>query len=293
MRRCTASEPDDLEWRDWRNKCRVARDELERAVAMWEAGLGPRPTVDAELYGKQRLKIVEMFHRKCAYCETPIAVALHAGHLDHFRPKGSVRNRRGKKVRLKWGSSPLERPHPGYYWHAYDWTNLLPACAACNTRGRGFADTAQGKWDYFILTDETHYATTERDEQNERPLILNPWCADGDDPMKHLVFDPDTGIVGGVDEEGKVTVELLGLNRDGLLQHRKAAALEVKRTLKRYYDARNDKLLGELPEERTAGEAVMATIDATFDSYESGEAEYSAMKLTVLRVWRAKLEESA
>src|SRR4051812_1734670 len=52
---------------------------------------------------------------KCAYCESPLGMEV-AGGSDHFRPIRSV----------------AEHPdHPGYYWLAYDWDNLLPACGMC------------------------------------------------------------------------------------------------------------------------------------------------------------------
>ncbi len=57
---------------------------------------------------------------KCCFCESKIQHVM-SGEVEHFRPKGGVRQRR---------SDPLDRP--GYYWLAYDWSNLLLSCQSCN-----------------------------------------------------------------------------------------------------------------------------------------------------------------
>lgn len=55
---------------------------------------------------------------KCAYCETKI-FASGAREVEHYRPKGRIRGIAG---------------HPGYWWLAHDWDNLLPTCRDCNKR---------------------------------------------------------------------------------------------------------------------------------------------------------------
>ncbi len=52
-------------------------------------------------------------HSKCAFCESAF---LHVafGAVEHFRPKSGVKQR---------ASDPLSRP--GYFWLAYEWSNLL------------------------------------------------------------------------------------------------------------------------------------------------------------------------
>jgi hypothetical protein len=62
----------------------------------------------------------KLFKRKCAYCETKYE-ATAARDVEHFRPKGAV------------AKAPQ---HPGYWWLAAEWTNLLPSCPACNQRRR-------------------------------------------------------------------------------------------------------------------------------------------------------------
>src|SRR5437667_436063 len=73
-----------------------------------------------------------------------------------------------------------------------------------------------GKWDKFPIAGI--YATAAGDDlAREEPWILNPY---EDDPNDHLAYDLNTGLVGGKTERGQETVEILGLNRDGLIEAR-------------------------------------------------------------------------
>ena len=65
-----------------------------------------------------RHALESLFHGKCAYCESRYDVS---GPVDveHFRPKGEVED---------------VPDHPGYWWLAAEWTNLLPSCLDCNRR---------------------------------------------------------------------------------------------------------------------------------------------------------------
>ncbi|MEF9674035.1 hypothetical protein QNM99_25505 [Pseudomonas sp. PCH446] len=39
--------------------------------------------------------------------------------VEHYRPKGAVSE---------------DASHPGYWWVAMDWDNLLPSCIDCNRK---------------------------------------------------------------------------------------------------------------------------------------------------------------
>jgi hypothetical protein len=113
---------------------------------------------------------------------------------------------------------------------AYDYLNLLPSCSACNRRAGDIASgRLTGKGEIFPTLDGK-WAAHPDEVATEQPALLNPWL-ESDDPRMHLLFDPDTGRVIGTTERGKITVELLGLNRDGLPEARLAACLDVRRTL--------------------------------------------------------------
>nr|WP_147299326.1 hypothetical protein [Cupriavidus taiwanensis] len=52
----------------------------------------------------------------CAYCESKIG-GVGAREVEHYRPKGGIKGLTN---------------HPGYWWLAHDWENLLPTCRDCN-----------------------------------------------------------------------------------------------------------------------------------------------------------------
>lgn len=130
-------------------------------------------------------------HNKCCYCERKTS-----GRIDHFRPKGAVRQSKGSG-----------RLRPGYYWLAYRWDNLVLACEDCNLK----------KSDCFPLEDPGRRARSHLDSlDREAPSLLNPYVEAN--PREHLAFEgsacrPET-------ERGRVTVALLGLNRPGLQAER-------------------------------------------------------------------------
>ncbi len=157
------------------------------------------PSVHAALF--------ELFHGKCAYCESRIS---HVGSTEiaHFRPKGGVTESPG---------------HPGYWWLAAAWENLHLGCADCN-RPRWIEGTKGGRGQRFPLFDESERAFSAGQESRERPLLLDP-CAD--QPGQHLVFDDD-GLVASETERGQTTILVLNLNRPGLVDARRHAAREVR-----------------------------------------------------------------
>lgn len=157
----------------------------------------------------------ELFHGKCAYCESRIG---HTQPMDieMFRPKGAV----------------VEAPeHPGYWWLANDWDNLLPACIDCNRQRVHGTKHRQmsGKGNRFPLVDETTRVYEPGDPLDaEEPLLLDP-CVDH--PDDHLAFDWD-GTVSGRTERGQTTITVLGLNRPGLVDARSATAAVARRNIR-------------------------------------------------------------
>ena len=113
----------------------------------------------------------KLFHNKCAYCEGQ-STSQGPWDVEHYRPKG----------RVKENSN-----HPGYYWLAYTWDNLLPSCTFCNQRRIDQATwddpvtgPAAGKLDQYPLLDEQDRAMDpDADLDKEKPLLLNP-CVDQD-----------------------------------------------------------------------------------------------------------------
>ena len=141
---------------------------------------------------------------KCCYCENKYRTPAYL-HVEHFRPKGAVRQDQ---------SSGDE--YPGYYWLAYQWSNLLLACFDCNTSSKGTT---------FPLRDPAQRARSHHDNiGNEQPLYINP--AD-EDPRKHIRFKRDTPFA--LTDVGRRTIDGLDLRRSALAEERLElfAAIEV------------------------------------------------------------------
>ncbi|MGO9960370.1 MAG: HNH endonuclease, partial [Solirubrobacteraceae bacterium] len=92
---------------------------------------GREPNFNENHWKKLKMHLFELFDGKCAYCEAkPGHVTV--GHVEHYRPKGNVKD---------------DENHGGYYWLAFEASNLLPACPACNS--------AHGKGDRFPVVAGT------------------------------------------------------------------------------------------------------------------------------------------
>ena len=102
---------------------------LTKAQAATTLALAERGAhvVNDNIYGALSVRRVleKLFEQKCAYCETKIGVNAD-WDVEHYRPKGRVTE---------------NTAHPGYYWLAYDWDNLLPSCAFCNQGRRDRASS--------------------------------------------------------------------------------------------------------------------------------------------------------
>ena len=140
-------------------------------------------------------------HRKCAYCETPLT---EAGMLvDRFRPASGALDLTGE----------LSADH--YWWLALAWENLYPSCAECRSfKGARFP----------VREARAEPPATGDALAAERPLLLEPRR---DDPEQHLVFAED-GTAASTTDEGRATIEILGLNRAQLLTDRAAAIVAVR-----------------------------------------------------------------
>ncbi len=208
------NEPNTKKWRRWRQRCRDKQQEHNEAV---EAGKVSKVT---NLYKGQKEQVYAKpngpFRGKCAYCEQGITKPLsQPGNVEHFRPKGKVTEEDGKTP-LMVSDNGGSRRHPGYYWLAYDWKNLLLACGGCNTRQKDpNSGEMVGKGMVFPVSD--FRAVQPGDESREVPLLINPvW----DNPQEHLAMD-STGVLIKKSEKGRMTERIFGLNIRGLPEARK------------------------------------------------------------------------
>lgn len=173
-----------------------------------------------KLYGDQRVRtaLLKLFNHKCAYCEHSIEDC----DVEHFRPKGNV----------------AEKPtHGGYWWLAYEWSNLYPSCPSCNQRLKERANfpehklgPTKGKADSFPLLDEsTRAATPQCSLEREQRALLDP-CAD--EPEQHLVFTSLGEIFSRQGSlQGSTSIQTYALDRLRLNKARRKAVQQLKTQL--------------------------------------------------------------
>jgi uncharacterized protein (TIGR02646 family) len=221
-------------------------------------------TFDSGIYGHEEVKIAlrQAQHDKCAFCESKVT-HISYGDIEHFRPKAAVRQRPG---------GPLVRP--GYYWLAYEWTNLFVCCQLCNQRF---------KENLFPLRRPGRRARSHNDDtDDEEPLFLNP---EEEDPSRILRFRDEHLEPVRVSRRGRTTIDALGLNRPELLKARQTKLAVVKilmRTQRRLAAAiRQDEAAGRglSLEDRT----LLAEVAAHLAAMSRDSAEYAAMVRAALK----------
>ena len=213
----------------------------ERAAAENYYNANPgAPAYDFARYREEDVckALTAMFKGKCAYCESPY-VAVDALDVEHFRPKGGVEESPG---------------HPGYWWLAAEWTNLLPSCPPCNQRRRQVQyqpgmtledierqlqskpSTTSGKKNAFPVLNDNWVTMVDGDLGVEDPLLINP-CERQPDDFLEWVFDRDPQrpvweaalvvpflrprlVAGSDSRHGQHSIAIYGLNRVGVVRER-------------------------------------------------------------------------
>jgi hypothetical protein len=220
----------------------------------------------------------KMSREKCAYCEGALGDGLN---VEHFRPKGPVIEAKG---------------HPGYWWLAHSWTNLLPSCNGCNQRLRQHLVTesmtedelavllasrprrSHGKGNQFPikgvravdpsanLSDEEHYLL---DPTSEDPEPFFKWVRTG-------AFSLVTARPADVDtmERALKSISVYALNRAKLVK-RRTKALNVLRL-------QAERILQDLEEDRRSGGSSESLNRALLQvnalgAYSKPDCEFSAM----------------
>lgn len=220
----------------------VGKRERQLACAYHKAkasGTAAKP-VEFKAYGLPEVReaLRTLFHGKCAYCESRFD-ATQPVDVEHYRPKSAVAE---------------DRTHPGYYWLAADWANLLPSCIDCN-RVRNQDDATRqgqpgksGKGTYFPLQVEAKRVRQAGSVAREQPLLLNP-CKDT--PARFLDF-LDKAVVRAkktkkalAARRAEASIKIYGLNRTGLV----TARLETLRLLEGWIIAVKDlaEILDQIP----------------------------------------------
>jgi len=192
------------------------------AIAHYAAASPPQESFPHKAYKRQDVKdaLNDLFAGKCAYCES--LIQNHPMDIEHYRPKNAVVIKENGSLKLK---------KPGYYWLGADWDNLLPSCIDCNRRREQELPDGQsdklGKANLFPIRDELkRVAGPDHPLEDEEPLLLHP-CHGDLRPEEHLEFLGEglvrqASIEGVESEHGRVTIDVCGLQRMGLVTARRA-----------------------------------------------------------------------
>lgn len=236
-----------------RTRGATKRDDLCCAC---EAG-EPLPAFDGRLYGHSEVKaaLIAAQHGKCCFCESKVG---EDGDVEHFRPKAGYRQSDGEPLTV-----------PGYYWLAYEWTNLLLSCPACNSRHKGNL--------FPLAAGGVRTTAPNGDLTAELPLFLDPAA---EDPADHIAFDRFSAVPLNGSERGRMTIEALGLNRLNLLDRRERRWRIVQQILK---------VLGREAELRTtaAGRRTIEDLRSALTDLTDVTEEFTAMAVSAATSWQA------
>lgn len=157
--------------------------------------------------------LTHVFAGKCAYCEGDYNAGAPT-HAEHWRPKNKVTHFDGER---EIGVERDGVPHPGYWWLAYCWENLVPSCFRCNT-GKGKGNKFPIAGDYAFSPQEG--ADVAALNEAERPWLLHPFSEPK--PEDHIGFYPDgTAFAKDKSPYGRWTITVMDLNRDVLVDKRR------------------------------------------------------------------------
>ena len=207
-------------WDDWAARAQTA---IDKSLEHWK-DKGTKPKLNSKLWSEFKQWLLdEFFYDKCAYCEGPIG-ATSFGDAEHYRPKGQITVKsNGGEVTIKLANGD---DHPGYFWLAYNWMNLIPACQRCNSTYKGTL---------FPLPDGIAHIfepgmTVDDLDHLENPILLHP-CRSR--PEDHLEFR-EHGLVKekAASEAGKVSIKTYGLDRERLNSSRAERQEDVIPALK-------------------------------------------------------------
>lgn len=174
------------------------KDETKKLGKLTKAQLSAHK-FDSKLYGGAPVKNVlkRLQGDKCCFCEAKVSHVSH-GDVEHFRPKGGWTQGEG---------GPLVKP--GYWWLAYDFTNLFLSCQLCNQTF---------KKNYFPLASGGKRASGPKSSlAAEKALIIDP---SREDPAKFLTFHEEMAVARNGHAKGAETIKRTGLNRPKIVEER-------------------------------------------------------------------------
>ena len=223
--------------------------EIENLKARYDAGEREFMSTDFHntIYGHTDVKeaLINLQDGKCAFCESKIRHISH-GDVEHYRPKTG------------WVQDQEALNKPGYYWLAYDWSNLILSCQICNQRH---------KKNYFPLVDPSQRVLSHNsDLHSELPVFIHPVF---ENPQLGIGFKEEIPVALNGSSRGKATIEKLGLDRETLNDMRRSE-LNILRAL---YEVAS--LFPLIPEDKC--EAAWAKVRKIHDECLLDNHQYSSM----------------
>jgi hypothetical protein len=215
------SDAEKEELRSWLKKAEAA---TRKAVEDYEKNGTPSEEDAAIWKDHKRWLLRNKFDYKCAYCEKSMSDI--PTDAEHWRPKRKITG---------------VGDHPGYFWLAYSWRNLLPACSMCNSydgkknqfpvsNGYVFrrkltdAQLSQLRCPHEAISSgveaDLYYLGAEDLDALEGPLLLHPYV-DENPALDHLEFGK-CGRVNHRSTKGEFSIKVFNLNREALLKERES-----------------------------------------------------------------------
>ena len=261
-------------------KGRDGLTERQRAVGYYrDKTVSKKPTFSKYKSQVAKDELNQLFHKKCAYCESRYA---HVTPMDveHFRPKNGYLDQAGKLVQ------------PGYYWLAAEWDNLLPSCVDCNRARKqkrisatgAHSTKTVGKENHFPLAPGSPRARKPNQHENEVALLLDP-CGQ-DSLARHLQFT-DQGYVmahpGNAEKalpKGLNTIEVCALDRVELVAERLSWLMRLKSEMKRACEA--EKSARKYPNDIDFPKRIQDSLK-TLNTLKGPDEPYAAMSTDFIR----------
>jgi uncharacterized protein (TIGR02646 family) len=240
--------------------------------------------------------LIAMFKGKCAYCEIH-AVGGSDGDIEHFRPKGGITD-----------ADAVQFAHPGYWWLAMAWTNLVLSCQHCNqSRRQLIHEPGLGEAEIERELTEKRLRTTGK--KNRFPVAGNIWVVDhnaalaGESPLliDPTIDQPETMLewefersistvkAKNGDPRAMATIDILGLNRRNLTEARVTILNEFRATRQKIL-----KRLNQIADEENtspeAAETLRQTVLEDLDDFKL-RCRQESLFAGMARAFRNKLAE--
>ncbi len=187
---------------DFEPRVADAKEAIRRAVEVEGRNPASKEFDDLWKHFKSHFEVAQ--HEKCFFCEG-LVTATQDGDVEHFFPKAGITTL-GPWHETGKGSKTKKLSERGYWWLAYEWTNYSLACQKCNQRNKG---------NHFPTSPEIGEEGPSINDNRIR-LLLNAF----DDVVEESLSFNQSGFAVPLDDRGRMTIRVCGLNRSALVSSR-------------------------------------------------------------------------